>query len=186
MNESRVSYPYAKSLFTLALEKGKLEEVTNDMKLIYSVCKENPSLTQTLHSPIISSDKKKAVIDTIFKGRVSDLTFEIYTLLKRKHREMFLADIAYHFVELYKNHNHIVTVKLVTASPINDELRNGFRSILTAKFNSNKIELHESVDSEIVGGYILTVGDKQINQSIKGKIIELKSKFKDNPYVSKL
>lgn len=186
MNESRVAYPYAKSLFSLTKEQGKVEEVLNDMQLIASVCAENPTLDQVFKSPIIPHDKKNSIMDTIFKGRVSNLTFEIYSLLRKKNREMYLSEIAKQFVNIYKQENNIVSAQITSAAPLTEHLRSEFKNLISSKFGSKKIEMQEVVDNEILGGYILRVGDRQIDQSIKGKMLTLKSKFKDNPYISKL
>jgi len=186
MNESRVAFPYAKSLFQLSKDQGKVNEVVSDMELIAAVCAENPNLVRTLQSPIIGHDKKKAIMDTIFKGRVSNLTFEIYSLLKKKNREMYLPDIAKAFVNIYKAENNIIAAKITLSAALTDHLRNEFKEIVASKFNAKEVELEEVINPEIIGGYILKVGDKQIDQSIKGKLVELKNKFKDNPYISKL
>jgi F-type H+-transporting ATPase subunit delta len=186
MNESRVAFPYAKSLFQLAKEQGKINEVVADMQLIATVCAENPNLESMLKSPIIGHDKKKSIMDTIFKGRVSNLTFEIYSLLKKKNREMYLSEIAKAFVAIYKDENNIIGAKVTVASPLPEQLKSEFKQMVSSKFNSKNIELEEVINSEIIGGYILKVGDRQIDESIKGKIVALKNKFKDNPYIAKV
>lgn len=186
MNESRVAYPYAKSLYLLTQELGNTEELVKDMELVSAVCKENPALAQLFKSPIVPHDKKKSIMDTIFKGRVSSLTFDIYALLKKKNREAYFAEIAKQFVLIYKAANNIISAQITSASPLTDKLREDFKLLIAKKFNSEKVEVEELINPEIVGGYILKVGDRQIDHSIIGKIATLKNKFKDNPYISQL
>lgn len=186
MNESRVAYPYAKSLYQLTQERGNTEELVKDMELIVAVCKENPSLAQLFKSPIVPHDKKKSIMDTIFKGRVSSLTFDIYALLKNKNRESYFAEIAKQFIIIYKQANNIISAQITSATPLTDKLREEFKTLISKKFNSDKVEVEELVNPDIIGGYILMVGDRQIDHSIIGKITTLKSKFKDNPYISQL
>ena len=45
------------------------------------------------------------------------------------------------------------------------------------------MEITEKVDAEMIGGFVLNVGDRQIDTSIKSKLKALKVKFSQNPYV---
>ena len=78
----------------------------------------------------------------------------------------------------------ILSGTVTTSFPINDELRDQFKGIVSKAYGK-EIELAEKVDKEIIGGFILKVGDRQIDESIKSKLQRLKNKFKDNSYVAK-
>ncbi|TAH25268.1 MAG: ATP synthase F1 subunit delta [Cytophagales bacterium] len=186
MNQSRVAYPYAKSLFQLSLELRKVEEVLKDMQLISLICLENPSFQRILESPIIPQDKKRNILDILLKGRVTDITLQICDLLRKKNRIIYLFDIANQYINIYKKENNILSAELISAVPVSDTLKEEFKSLILKKFNSSNIDLTQTLNKEILGGYILKVGDRQIDQSIKGKLVSLKNKFKDNPYISKL
>jgi len=69
MLDSIIAERYAKSLFELALEKGKLEQVRKDMDLIIDVCQNNRDFRHMLLSPVIRPDKKIMVMDAIFPAR---------------------------------------------------------------------------------------------------------------------
>jgi F-type H+-transporting ATPase subunit delta len=47
----------------------------------------------------------------------------------------------------------------------------------------NQIDLVQKVDADLIGGFVLNVGDKQIDASIKSKLKTLKTKFSENPYI---
>jgi F-type H+-transporting ATPase subunit delta len=185
MHESRVARPYAKSLLELAEEKGKLEEVNNDMSLFVDVAKANSQFQAMLKNPIISNDKKQAVLNTIFKGRVNDMTLAMFRIISRKNREAFLFEIAKEFKDQYKTFRGISTAEVTTTYPLSQDQKATFISMV-AKTEGKKIELQEKIDESIIGGFILKVGDLQVDESIKTKLYRLKSKFKDNPYISKL
>ncbi|WP_028981170.1 ATP synthase F1 subunit delta [Sporocytophaga myxococcoides] len=185
MHESRIAAPYAKSLLELAQEKGVLEEVQKDMAGFAKICNENRQLVTVLRNPVIKHGKKLAILTDLFKGKVNPITFSIFQILTKKNREAFLYDIAVEFGNQYRKFKGIEKAVLTTAAPITEEQRAAFvKMVETAK--TKKVELEEHIDESIMGGFVLNIGgDKQVDQSIKTKLVQLKSKFKDNPFISK-
>jgi F-type H+-transporting ATPase subunit delta len=88
MTNPRLASRYAKSIFDLAIEKGELEKVYEDMKLLQQICRISRDFVTVLHSPIIPTDKKEKIISALFKGRVSTLTATFTRLLVKKGREI--------------------------------------------------------------------------------------------------
>lgn len=69
MSDLRVAKRYAKALMDFSIEKKILDKVFADMTLIFNTCEENRDLTLALRSPIIKFDKKRAILQAIFKGK---------------------------------------------------------------------------------------------------------------------
>ena len=97
---------YAKSLMEIAQEKNSVDKVRGDMKLVEEVCKENHEFVLFLESPVIKTDKKLAVINSIFKGKVSETTLAFLNLITSKSRESILKEIAHAFGEQYKQNKN--------------------------------------------------------------------------------
>src|SRR5579872_2166645 len=113
----RLAARYAKAILDLAVEKGQLETVHNDMLLIKETCRNSRDLENLLRSPIIKADKKGKILDAIFTAKISPITAAFITLLLHKEREGHLPEIAAAFVDQYKTHMGISTVRLTTAVP---------------------------------------------------------------------
>ncbi len=94
MNNPRLAARYAKSLVDIATEQQQLTNVYEDMKLIQRICKSNPDFVAVLVSPVIKSDKKGKIIESITNGRVSKISESFIDLLVRKGRENALPEIA--------------------------------------------------------------------------------------------
>ncbi|HEY8400783.1 MAG TPA: ATP synthase F1 subunit delta [Cytophagaceae bacterium] len=184
MHESRVASRYAKSLLELAKEQNVLDAVFADMELFTKVGEENPQLVRILKNPIITQDKKLGILTGLFKGKVHNLTLSIFDIITRKGREGYLFFIAKDFIAQYRALKGITTAEVVTSYTLTPEQRNSFIKIVQDATN-NKVELIEKVDSDIIGGYILKIGDKQIDETIKSKLNRLKNKFTDNSYIAK-
>jgi len=185
MASSRVASRYARSLIGLAKGKSLLPQVAEDMTLVAKIASENPLFAKVMANPIIGHDKKLGILNSIFKGRVNDLSFSLFSIITTKNRETHLVSIAQAFLDQYREMQGIEVAEVTTTFPLTDSIKADFLNMISKK-EHKKIELREKVDKDILGGYVLKIGDRQIDESIKSKLLKLKSKFKDNPYISKL
>jgi len=183
MVDSRAATRYVKSLLGLAVEKNALDAVHSDMLLFSKVCDANRGFELMLRNPIIKHDSKLAILKRIFDGKVNALTLAIFNILTRKNREPLLPAIAREFHTAYNLYNGIGKAYLTTAVPIDGQLRTEFENIVRKLSDKEKIELTETVDKEMIGGFVLNVGDRQIDASIKNKLKALKVEFSHNPYI---
>lgn len=183
MSNSRVAARYIKSLLGLAVEKGVLEETNQDMQLFAKTCKENRSFELLLKSPIIKHDKKREILLKLFTGKVNTLTLSIFDILTRKNREALLPSIATDFHAAYNTYKNIGKATVTTAVPLDAKLRGEIEVLVKKLSDKKQIELTETVDPDLIGGFILNVGDKQIDASVKNKLKTLKLNFSENHYV---
>jgi F-type H+-transporting ATPase subunit delta len=185
MSEIRVASRYAKSLIDLAQEKGLLEQVHADMQLFAKTVKENRDFKLFLSNPIINHGKKLAVLKSLFTGKVNDLTLRFFLLITEKNREAVLDGVATDFIRQYNELKGIEKAQVTTAVPLGAEARAQL-SRKVVELTGKTIELEEKVDPAIIGGFLLRVGDKQVDDTIRTSLRALKNKFKENPYVNKL
>ncbi|MBL1232071.1 MAG: ATP synthase F1 subunit delta [Flavobacteriales bacterium] len=183
MLDSKVASRYAKSLIDLGKEQNALETLIKDMILIKDVCNENPDFITLLKSPVIRGDKKQAIIKEVFYNSFSsEVTKAFVEIILRKKREAILYAIAVSFISLYKEHHNIKIVKVTTAVPLSVEQKQSIIAQIN-KTEKATIELEEVVNKDIIGGLILRIEDKQLDESIRRKLLNLEMEFDDNPYV---
>ena len=103
-------------------------------------------------------------------------------IITTKKRESLLALIASSFISLYKEHNKIETASVITATPLDEILRAEVINYIKKHGNDN-VELTEKVDSTIIGGAIIRMGDKQLDASVSKAISELRQSFNSNLYL---
>ncbi len=186
MNNPRLAVRYAKSLLDLAVEKDQLDVVYNDIKLLQSICKSNPDFITLLNSPIISEHKKNSIIDAVTVGKLSAITTAFIKLLGVKSRESNLPEIVTAFLEQYNTVRQIHKVKLTTAIPINDELKNSFLKKIKASNNIENIELETTVDDKIIGGFVFEMEGRLVDASVSRDLKDVKKQFQNNDYIHKL
>tara|TARA_X000000368_G_scaffold417491_1_gene414048 strand:+ start:1524 stop:2081 length:558 start_codon:yes stop_codon:yes gene_type:complete len=182
MKQSRVTIRYAKALFQLADKQEMLEQSYNDMVLLDSVCTESKDLLLLLKSPIVKTDKKLKILDQIFGSKINKVTMLFINIITTKKRESLLALIAISFIALYKAHNKIETAKVISATPLDESLRDEVINFIK-KHADNDVELTEKVDPAIIGGSIIRMGDKQLDTSVSKAISELRQIFNKNLYL---
>ena len=182
MRNIKVASRYAKSLLLISIEENILEEVYNDMQLVNSTCIENRELILLLKSPVVKLDKKNAILSEIFNKKVSKISSAFISIILTKKREGFLPDIANSFIEAYKIHNKITTASVTTAVPLTKEQKIGIIALLNKQGNQN-VKLEEVVNKEVIGGMVLRIGDKQIDESIKRKLTNLEMEFDNNLFI---
>ncbi len=183
MKGSILSTRYAKSLLGLAIERNALDAVYADMQAVESACTENRDLSLLLKSPVVKTGKKLSILDAVFGGTLSELSMAFITLLANKRREYHLEGIASAFILQYKAHNNITTATVTSAVTLTDEVRTKLRTMVKASYPDQEIELNETVDPELLGGFIIRVADKQVDASIKRSLVEMQMEFNKNPYV---
>jgi len=182
MDITIISRRYAKALFDLAREMNILEKTYKDMLLVQSVVAENPELKRLLMSPIIPPGKKSQVLRTLFQKHLDKLSFRFMQLVVKKEREAFLQNIADNFISLYKEFKNILPVKITTAQAIDAEVRQEILDLLMDAEHKT-IELEESVNEELIGGFVLNMEDRQYDASLQKKISRLKKAFESNLYI---
>jgi F-type H+-transporting ATPase subunit delta len=183
MADSRVASRYVKSLLGLAVEQGVVEAVHADMQLFDNVCRANRDFVLMLKSPIVRHEKKKEILTRLFSGKVHKLSMSIIEILTSKNREPLLPAIATEFHNAYNDYKGIGKASITSTIPIDGKLRGELEAIVKKLSNKTQVELVEKVDKDLIGGFILNVGDRQIDASIKNKLKALKIKFSENPFV---
>ncbi len=179
MKGTRAALRYAKATLDLAKEKGLTDEINKDMKLIASTISENDELSLMIKNPIIKSGIKKEVLNKIFGSKVNPISIELIKLLIENKRLELLEFVAKQYNIIYDQLKGIEIAQVTTAIPLTKKLEEK----ILAKVKSivgKEISLNNIVDPSITGGFILRVGDKQLDSSVTGMLNTMLKDFEDN------
>lgn len=181
MAETKVAGRYAKSLLGLAIERKTENKVYADMQLVSDTITANRELALLFRNPIIHTDKKQNVINSLFKGKVDEVTLSFLNIIVTKKREFYLEDISRQFVSMYKAHVGIETAVVTTPIPLDEKLRAEVMRIVSAQAKG-KVELAEKIDKDLIGGFVIKMNNKQVDTSIETKLREIRRELKINLY----
>lgn len=176
MSEIKVASRYAKSLIDLAIEQNSLEDIKNDMQLFVETLKGSSELQAVLKNPIIALSKKNDILNAVFADKVNAVTLAFFKITVNKGRAEILYGTAKEFLNQYNQYKNIVTAQVVSAVELSDNAK----AEIVAKIKEvtgGEVILEASVNENLIGGFVLTVGDKQFDTSIANKLSRLKKEF---------
>lgn len=176
MSEIKVAARYAKSLIDLALEQKALEEIKGDMELFVSTLKANTELQAVVKNPIIPLNKKNAIVNAVFGGKIHKVTSAFLKIVIDKGRAEIIYGTAKEFLNQYNQYKNIVTAKVVSAAALTESVKAEIISKVKA-VTGGEVILETSINEKLIGGFILTVGDKQFDTSIASSLTKLKKEF---------
>lgn len=173
MRNIKAASRYAKALMDLSLDNKKVEEVYADILSLSKTIQGSSDLQAVINSPVISADKKQEAFKAIF-GNFNEISLKYINLLIDKNRESLLPEIANQFILQYKIYKNIVTAEVTSAIKLTPELT---KKVLTLVKHDGEVEIIEKVDPSLIGGFIVKVGDKQIDASIAKKFKDLRKEI---------
>ncbi len=176
MSEQRIAYRYAKAIIELAEEQKVLDKIQEDMKVFGTVCSQNRDFRNMLNNPVVTHDKKLKILKALFEKRFHKITNSFIEITTRKNRENIIEATSLEFNNLYNIQKGIDEATVTTTFELDNNLRPEFIKAVKA-INGREAALKEKVDKEIIGGYILKIADRQIDESIRSKLKELEYKF---------
>lgn len=183
MTAIKVASRYAKALLELAVEKNALEAVLKDVKKLLSLAEENRGLVLMFASPIVNTDKKGNVLKALFEKDGHPITMNFFDIVTRKNRSNVLVATAKEFIDQYNQHMGIQVAQVTTTAPLNAELRDKFVQVVKEISGKAKVELEEKLDPNLIGGFVLKVDDRVLDDSLSGKLRDLRLGFAQRYFV---
>lgn len=175
MKGTKAASRYAQALLDLSIEQNQLEQVYADMITFAQAVKETKEFQLFLNNPVINSSKKKDVLTAVFPD-FAQLTSSFIALVTANRRENLLPFIAASFIEQYKAHKGIVEVTVLTASRLDDTVREQILAKIKPSIKVD-IELREEIDPELIGGFVVEMGDVRIDASVSSQLNNLKQRL---------
>ena len=185
MNLNKAAKRYAKSLFSLSDEQGAIEHMENDVRQLQNAIAGSHELELLLKSPVIKADTKEKILVRIFDKNISDLSLEFVKILVRKGREAMLPAIIEEVLSLVRNMRNVRLAEVKTAVPMDDALRERVSKALK-HLHDGDVELQETVDPSLLGGFQLLMDNRMIDASIKREIDLLRRHITDHDYEPEL
>lgn len=179
MLTSKVAKRYAQGLLDFTNESGQTAAVFSEMKDVVKIMIESKDLNKFFLTPYIDAKKKIEVANEIFKG-LSASSQNLIRLVIKHGRENQLKNIAQEFINKVEDINGVQRVTLTTATQLSKEnIDQILKSTNLVNANSN-FDLKLIINQDILGGYILRVGDQQVDASVKTKLNQVKKDFQLN------
>jgi F-type H+-transporting ATPase subunit delta len=176
MNESKISVRYTKALFNLAKEMNLHKQVRTDMENLQKLITDVAEFRLLIDNPIMKPSQKMDILNLIVKDRIHQVTQSFIELIVQNNRLSYLDSIARVYLNIFKKDQGIEPATIQTAVPIDETLRHTLIRIIEKRMHI-KIELEEETDVSLIGGFILKIGNQQIDASIARQLSNIKKEL---------
>lgn len=176
MSEVTIGIRYAKSLIELAQEQNIVDAIKADMDTFIATVKASSELKAVLSNPIVPQQKKVQILDGVFGDKVNKATIGFFKLMVNKGRGDVLYVTAKEYINLYNTAKHITKATVVSATPLSAANKQVITDELQ-KAIGGTIQLNAKVDAALIGGFVLTVGDRQLDTSVQSALNKLRKDF---------
>lgn len=169
-----VSNTYGQALFELAVEEGKEELFLEEVGTLKEILSENPDFNRLMNHPKILKEEKLAVLNQVFRGRISDELAGFLHLIVNKDRYGDIDAILDYYIDEVKKVKGIGIAYVTTAVALSEAKQKEVEEKLLSTTSYKQMEMHFQVDEELIGGMIIRIGDRVVDSSIQTKLFEMR------------
>ena len=173
-----VSKVYGDALFSAAREAGRMDEMFEEVQELQKIMKENEELQKMMDNPKVMREDKESVIETVFRGRISDEIVELMKLMIAKGRYSKMNSVFDYFVGQVKEEKKIGIAHVSTAIELTDVQKGQIVKRLLETTGYKSFEMDYTVDTSLIGGMVIRIGDRVVDTSIRTKLYELSKSLK--------
>ncbi len=170
---------YGEALYQIAEERGKVDEIYEELRYLKDLYNGSKELSGFLSSPKVDRGDKKRMIQKTLGPHLSTLTGNFLSTLVDKSREVLIPYLAGEFKEILDRIHNRIDVDVTSAVPLGDEIQAKLRETLS-RVLGKEIMLHMKIDPEILGGIVVRVEDKIMDGSILGQFESLREQMLGN------
>jgi len=128
--------------------------------------------TVIINHPSIPPEQKKAFLNSLFGGKLSDVSDRLINLLADKRRLDILPFIESNYQRLLNERKNVVSADLVCSEQLADDSIANIKAQLTEHLGK-KLDLNVSVYPSLIGGVVLKLGDQVIDGSLRGRLNQI-------------
>ena len=172
-----VAKRYARALFELAIEHNNLENVFSQVKSFSNTLKKDKRLRNYFLSPKIEKNQKVQALETLLQNKVDKIVFHFLLLLIKKNRMEYFDQIVFFLDRFNDKKNNRLNAQITSVISLEKEQLNEISGMISKSFDA-QVVLENKVNPEILGGLIVQVEGKIIDDSILYQLQSLRQNLK--------
>ena len=166
----KVANPYARALYDFSVEKNLMHQITADFQNLEISLTENPDLTDYLNNPLISVEQKQELLEKALKSELNQETFKFISVLNKRKRINLLPAVISNYLELVYELASIKMIEVTSAFAFTNLQKNTLITKLKELTNAREIRLVITVDSSLIGGFLIKTNSKVIDFTVKNQL----------------
>lgn len=170
--ELEVGRIYAEAMLGLAEQNGQSDALRDELQELVAFLDQNPKVEKFLSSPLVDEQARARVIESLFRGKASDLLADSLQVINRKERTGSLRAIAEAYRIAHRELRGLMDVHVRTAVPLSDALRKRLVETLAAS-TRRQPTLIEKVDPSMIGGLVVEIEGRKFDASVASRLKDL-------------
>lgn len=179
MKQTIVGNKYALALFQLSLEKNETEKIEGELSIVKEVFQSTKELSELLKSPKLSLEQKKLTLNNAFSG-LSPYVLNTLQLLIDRHRVEHIVPMIDKFIELSYERKGVAEATVESVRPLTDAEKAELSAAFAKKVNKSALQIQNVVNSDLLGGLKIQIGNRIFDGSLRGKLDRLKRELVGN------
>ncbi|WP_020004473.1 ATP synthase F1 subunit delta [Brachyspira innocens] len=172
---------YAKAMFDVASDAGKIEVIKSDLDIVYSSLLVDKDIYDFFKSSFIDGNLRMRILKKIYAGKISEETFNLIAILIERDLIHTLFAIIVEYENLCNEYYNIAVARIITASDINniddiEKLKECIRNMI----KDRDVHFIFNTDENIIGGIVIEIEDIVYDYSIRRILKELKTSISDD------
>ena len=163
--------PYAKALFSSALESKKIDEIASELKTM-ALASKTDGVINTIENPALSRQDVVNVLINLFEESISETSKKLLEILAENKRLNLIETIFVIYQELLEEHKEQKSVEVFVAADPGKEAKQNIEQKLKSTYGKDA-NIYFSKDPSMMGGLSIKIGDETLDLSIKGKVKKL-------------
>ncbi|XP_062982739.1 ATP synthase subunit O, mitochondrial [Elgaria multicarinata webbii] len=171
---------YATALYSAASKQKKLDQIEKELARVMALIKD-PKLSGVVMNPHIKAAvKQKAVNDAVLKEKLSPITVNFVNVLAENGRLRYTPGVISAFAKIMSAYRGEVICSVTTAQPLDEATLTELKTTLNGFLAKGEVlKLEAKTDPSILGGMIVSIGEKYVDMSTKTKIQKLSKIMKE-------
>lgn len=170
---AKVALPYAEALLESAKKANVLEKTNQDLSMVSNILLESSDLKLFLDNPLVAVNTKKEILNNLLLNRVNTFVLNFLLVLVDRRRINLLSNIIDKYLELAYKLDSTVIAEVSTVLAFTESQQQALIEKIKQITNSKQVKLSITIDSSLIGGFIIQIGSKVIDTSLASKLKQI-------------
>jgi len=171
--ESKIASPYARALYDFSIQQNIMHQITADFQNLEVFLSRTEELKDYLNNPVVSLEAKREILTKILKPNLNTETFKFLMVLVNRDRINLLNAVIDNYLKLVYQLASIRMIEISTAFAFTNKQKNELIKKLKELTEAREIRLIITVDSSLIGGFLIKTNSKVIDFTVKNQLQNL-------------
>ena len=172
---AKIAAPYARALYDYSVQQNTMHQITADFQNLEIFLSTTEDLVKYLTNPLVNAEKKSAILEKTLKSELNEHTFKFLLVLVNRDRINLIEAIITSYLQLVYSLASIKMIEVSTAFAFTNKQKNQLIKKLKQLTNAREIRLVITVDSSLIGGFLIKTNSRVVDFTVKNQLQKLAS-----------